>query len=40
MALIKHNAVAPAELWTTLEAGEPIPAAGDILVDPARWVTD
>lgn len=39
MALIKHDAVAPTELWTTVDAGEPIPATGDILVDPARWVS-
>ena len=40
MALIKHDAVAPTELWTTLDAGEPIPATGDILVDAARWVSE
>ncbi len=40
MALIKHNAVAPAELWTTLAADQPVPATGDVLVDLERWVSE
>lgn len=40
MALIKHDAVAPTEFWTTVDASEALPTAGDILVDPARWVSE
>ncbi len=40
MALIKHNAVAPPELWTTLSADEAVPTRGDILVDAARWLRE
>ncbi|MGH1346460.1 MAG: DUF934 domain-containing protein [Nannocystales bacterium] len=40
MALIKHDAVAPPEVWTTLDADQPVPATGDILVDVGRWVAE
>ena len=40
MALIKHDAVAPTEFWTTLAPGEAVPESGDILVDVARWVSE
>lgn len=40
MALIKHDAVAPTELWTTLADDEPAPGGGDILVSPARWLSE
>ncbi len=40
MALIKHNAVVPAEEWTTLTDDEAAPAIGDILVSPARWLSE
>jgi uncharacterized protein (DUF934 family) len=40
MALIKHDAVAPPEHWTTLQADEAIPASGDILVSPQRWIAE
>ena len=39
MALIKHDAVAPTELWTTLTDDEAAPAAGDILVSLGRWLS-
>lgn len=40
MALIKQDAVAPTELWTTLTDDEAAPATGDILVSPARWLSE
>ena len=37
MALIKNEAVAPPETWTTIEADEAVPPEGKVLVSVERW---
>ncbi|MEM6296549.1 MAG: DUF934 domain-containing protein [Myxococcota bacterium] len=40
MALIKDDAAAPAETWTTLADEDVAPAEGDVLVPLARWLAE
>ena len=40
MALIKNEAVAPPETWTTIDADAAVPAEGNVLVSVERWISD
>lgn len=40
MALIKHDAVAPTETWTSLDAETALPADGNVRVGVSRWVAE
>ncbi len=40
MALIKNDAAAAPESWTTVDAETVIPVEGDVLVPAARWVAE
>lgn len=40
MALIKNEAVAPPETWTTIDADAAVPAHGRVLVSVERWIAE